>query len=85
VWLNAITDEQQLTPSGETRSNKDGVALTPQKDRTIEEQVAAIGAIPLGRLGTADEIAKAVVVLAPAPQQRHDGAEMFVDGGFARV
>lgn len=40
---------------------------------------------PLGRLGTPDEVAKAVVFLASDDSSYITGAELFVDGGFAQV
>ena len=42
-------------------------------------------AIPLGRFGRPDEVAKAVVFLASDESSYITGAEIFVDGGFAQV
>jgi NAD(P)-dependent dehydrogenase (short-subunit alcohol dehydrogenase family) len=41
--------------------------------------------VPLGRFGTPDEIAKAVVFLASDDASYITGTELFVDGGFAQV
>ena len=41
--------------------------------------------VPLGRLGTPNEIAKAVVFLASDDSSYITAAELFVDGGFAQV
>ena len=51
-----------------------------------EERMKTISnSIPLGRFGTADEIAKAVVFLASDDSSYITGTELFVDGGFAPV
>jgi NAD(P)-dependent dehydrogenase (short-subunit alcohol dehydrogenase family) len=41
--------------------------------------------VPLGRMGTPNEIAKAVVFLASDDSSYITGTELFVDGGFAQV
>ncbi len=51
-----------------------------------EERPKAIhAAVPLGRIGMPDEIAKAVVFLASSDSSFVTGTELFVDGGFAQV
>jgi NAD(P)-dependent dehydrogenase (short-subunit alcohol dehydrogenase family) len=42
-------------------------------------------AIPLGRFGRPDEVARAVVFLASDESSYITGSEIFVDGGFAQV
>jgi NAD(P)-dependent dehydrogenase (short-subunit alcohol dehydrogenase family) len=41
--------------------------------------------VPLGRLGTPDEIAKAVLFFAYDDSSYVTGTELFVDGGFAQI
>jgi NAD(P)-dependent dehydrogenase (short-subunit alcohol dehydrogenase family) len=50
-----------------------------------DRESLTISNIPLGRSGTPDEIAKAVVFLASDESSYVTGAELFVDGGFAQV
>ncbi len=51
-----------------------------------EQRMNAISkTVPLGRFGTPDEIAKAVVFFASDDSSYVTGTELFVDGGFAQV
>jgi len=50
-----------------------------------ERKKLITNAVPLGRFGSADEIAKAVVFLASDDASYITGIELFVDGGFAQV
>jgi NAD(P)-dependent dehydrogenase (short-subunit alcohol dehydrogenase family) len=43
------------------------------------------GQVPMGRVGEADEVAKAVVFLASDDASFINGTELFVDGGLAQV
>ncbi len=53
-----------------------------QLEKFVETQS---GKIPLGRVGTPDEIAKAVVFLASDDSSFVNGIELFVDGGMAQI
>jgi NAD(P)-dependent dehydrogenase (short-subunit alcohol dehydrogenase family) len=50
-----------------------------------QQRKMVASAIPLGRFGRPDEVAKAVVFLASDDSTYITGAELFVDGGFAQV
>jgi len=65
-----------------------GYADTPpwRSIEAAEENMKIISSsIPLGRFGTPDEVAKAVVFLASDDSSYITGTELFVDGGFAQV
>jgi NAD(P)-dependent dehydrogenase (short-subunit alcohol dehydrogenase family) len=55
----------------------------PSKTREVFEQLAA--QIPLGRLGTSDDVAKVAVFLASEASTFINGADIQVDGGWAQV
>jgi NAD(P)-dependent dehydrogenase (short-subunit alcohol dehydrogenase family) len=48
-------------------------------------KASLVAAVPLGRIGTADEVAKAAVFLASDDSSYVTGIELFVDGGMAQV
>jgi NAD(P)-dependent dehydrogenase (short-subunit alcohol dehydrogenase family) len=58
--------------------------LVPPGDKhTLFQQLAS--AVPMGRLGDAAEVAKAVAFLASEDASFINGAELFVDGGVAQI
>jgi NAD(P)-dependent dehydrogenase (short-subunit alcohol dehydrogenase family) len=58
----------------------DSVAPTPDAFAAFEKRMSQ--AIPLGRLGQPEEVAKTVLFLASDDASNVQGAEIFVDGGI---
>ena len=52
---------------------------------TEEDKAVAAASVPLGRLGTPDDIGKAAVFLASDDSAYLTGIELFVDGGAAQI
>lgn len=78
IRVNAISPGVVPTPGYNT-----SLGMT---DQQVEEySQSSAGSIPLGRVGTTDEIAKAVVFLASDDSSYVNGVELFVDGGLAQI
>jgi len=52
---------------------------------TDQEKAAMVASVPLGRLGTPDDLGKAAVFLASDDSAYITGIELFVDGGAAQI
>ena len=77
IRVNAVSPGSIDTP---------GLSELLASSETGQQRLKMISnSIPLGRLGTPDEIAKAVVFLAADDSSYITGTELFVDGGFAQV
>jgi NAD(P)-dependent dehydrogenase (short-subunit alcohol dehydrogenase family) len=78
IRVNAISPGVIPTPGYNT-----SLGLT---DEQVEQFVqGALPGIPLGRAGTTDEIANAVLFLASSESSYITGIELFVDGGLAQI
>lgn len=77
IRVNAISPGVVPTPG------YDHLGLNDQQLQEFVDSQAV--AIPLGRVGTPDEIAKAVVFLASDDSSFVNGIELFVDGGMAQI
>jgi NAD(P)-dependent dehydrogenase (short-subunit alcohol dehydrogenase family) len=75
--VNALSPGATGTPGWDT------LAATPEE--RAQMMAATLAAIPLGRMGTPDEIAKAAVFLASDDSRYITGIELFVDGGMAPI
>ena len=77
IRVNVVSPGTVVTP---------GYKAAGLTDDQIEQMAAAAAATtPLGRVGTTDEIAQAVVFLASDESAYVTGADLFVDGGAAQI
>ena len=77
IRVNVISPGPIDTPIFET------MGKSPEE---IEQFKAGFAAqVPLGRIGTSDEIAKAALFLGSDDSSYITGVELFVDGGMAQV
>ena len=80
IRVNAISPGVIPTPA------YNHIGLSDEQVQEVQEFVSSqVSTIPLGRVGTPDEIAKAVVFLASDDSSYVNGIELFVDGGMAQI
>jgi NAD(P)-dependent dehydrogenase (short-subunit alcohol dehydrogenase family) len=77
IRVNALSPGPIETPGVDT------LVKTEAEQKKFRADLAA--SVPLGRMGDADEIAKAAVFLASDDSSFISGIELFVDGGMAQV
>jgi len=77
IRVNAVSPGPIETPG------VDSLAKNPGDLAQIKANLAS--AVPMGRMGTSDEIAKAVSFLASDDASFITGIELFVDGGMAQI
>jgi NAD(P)-dependent dehydrogenase (short-subunit alcohol dehydrogenase family) len=78
IRVNVVSPGTVVTPA-----YKSELGMNDEQIREFEAQAAMQA--PLGRTGTPDEIARAVVFLASDDSSFMTGAELFVDGGAAQI
>ena len=86
-WILDLKERQirvnAISPGVVPTAGYDHLGLSDEQlQEFIDSQAVTI---PLGRVGTPDEIAKAVVFLASDDSSFVNGIELFVDGGMAQI
>jgi NAD(P)-dependent dehydrogenase (short-subunit alcohol dehydrogenase family) len=78
IRVNVVSPGTIITPG-----YKIGLGLSDEQIEQMEAQTAA--ASPVGRAGTPDEIASAVLFLCSGDSSYINGIELFVDGGVTQI
>jgi len=78
IRVNVVSPGTVVTPG-----YKNELGLTDEQIKEFTAQASAT--TPLGRPGTPDEVAKAVLFLASDDSSYITGTELFVDGGAAQI
>ena len=78
IRVNTVSPGTVITPGYKTQ-----LGMTDEQIEYVKAQAATHA--PLGREGSTDEIAKAVVFLASDNSSYVNGAELFVDGGTSQI
>jgi NAD(P)-dependent dehydrogenase (short-subunit alcohol dehydrogenase family) len=77
IRVNAVSPGPIDTPGVK------GLAQNEEQEKQIK--AGLVSSVPMGRMGTSDEIAKAVSFLASDDASYVSGIELFVDGGMAQI
>jgi NAD(P)-dependent dehydrogenase (short-subunit alcohol dehydrogenase family) len=77
IRINAISPGPIDTPGF------NGLALN--KEQIEQFKTSIVSTVPMGRMGSPDEVAKAVSFLASEDSSYVTGIELFVDGGMAQI
>ena len=77
IRVNVVSPGTVITPGYKNAGLSD--------EQIVQIEAEAAAATPLGRVGTPEEIAKAVVFLASDESSYVTGIELFVDGGLAQI
>ena len=76
IRVNAISPGPIDTPA------VDGLT---QSEEEVKQLKSLINTVPMGRMGSPDEVAKVVSFLASDESSFVTGIELFVDGGMAQI
>ncbi len=85
IRVNTVTPGYIATPQAEARVTQIMTETGTSRAQAEAALLAAIGGVPLGRPGTAAEVAQLVAFLVSDAAAYLTGAEFVIDGGNNRV